>query len=171
MKPFNRIIAIFWGTVLACFADTKEPTSDWHLVALLSDSSSLSASDSVAMESYIRAIRLCLCVSQDITVEKTYAEAKSIVANRTAGDVARIAELMVRLDKNRELAVALELDSLAVRRILNDSPPSGKLSELDLGELAESDAYVLHFLKKRSVGNLPKLQFREERQHSTTVAP
>lgn len=171
VKPCNRIIAIFLGSVLACFADTKEPTKDWHLVALLSDSSSLSASDSVAMESYIRAIRLWLRVSQDISVEKTYAEAKNIVANRTADDVARIAELIVRLDNNRELAAALEMDSLTIRRLLNDSPPSGKLSEPDMVELAESDAYVLLCLKKRSVGKLPKLKFREEKQHSTTVAP
>ena len=114
------------------------------------------------MESYIRAIRIWLVTTQKIPVEETYGKVKNFVANRNADEVAQIAELANRLNKNQQLAAALELDSLACRRLLN-AALVGKLNQMDLEELAESEAYVRLNLGILAADKLPKLQFREKK--------
>ncbi len=161
MKNFIYLSVALLSIHLSCPASDTELKRDGDLVGLLNDASNLSLADAVAMESYMRKIRMWLMLRQELTREESFVEARRIIANRTADEIAHMAELIDRLEKNEQLAVALELDTSCALRHL-DKALRENLGQGDIEDLDKSDTLVKHGLKQRAEVNLPKLRFREK---------
>ena len=161
MKSQLRLVAAILAITVTGFA-TDVPRTDIGLVALLSDHSALSITDETSMGAYIRRIRDWLIVQRGLSRENSFAEARGIVAGKTAEEVALIGELVDRLDRNMQLIESLELDSMAARRLF-DVGITGKLTDSQLEDLALSEAAVQLSLKRRFATKLPKLEFRQKK--------
>lgn len=161
MKNFIYLSVALLSVQPSYATSGTEPKTDGDLVGLLDDASKLSLADAVAMESYMRKIRMWLILRQELTREESFVEARRIVANRTADEIAVIAELIDRLEKNEQLAVALELDNSSALGHLNKALREN-LGQRDIEDLDKSEALVKHGLKQRAEIGLPKLQFRKK---------